>query len=362
MEIKNGMTYESNYARAAAYLLGTCAPAPTQKERFAAYKLITGIYNTVAEKPVEIGYKPVPDASFIPWERQKGREKDVKAIRDSIKKLEALIEELYRAVCEGEICDGGLLLPDGFKLGKALKNALALNDITVQKRDERIILSMSDECVAGLKELASISKKNIIAITDGPQEDKAYLYFSRCVFEPSENWTAKAFDKLLNADGCLIKLCDELECHGFTRTDCFDGKKVSLDYYRQLGKKKEPLKWAWAERTHLGIGLTYEDIQIEPAYLWIRMPMFKIVLENANKLPQNVRKFLADSTKTCDGCRYCIQTDKTGKRPLSAVSVDGKKKCPNFPGFSMNWRYLSSELAENILQMLISLEQLEELK
>ena len=98
--------------------------------------------------------------------------------------------------------------------------------------------------------------------------------------------------------------------------------------------------------------------EIAPGVLWLRMPLYKTVLEQADALPASVRTFLADWTKTCDGCRYCVQTDKTHTRPLAAVQIDGKNKCPLYPSFSMNWRSLSPELYENILASLDATEAL----
>ena len=89
--------------------------------------------------------------------------------------------------------------------------------------------------------------------------------------------------------------------------------------------------------------------------------MYKTVLACAERLPAGVLSFLADWTKTCDGCRYCVQTDKTGARPLAAIPLRGKNKCPLYPGFTMNWRELPGTLAENILAVLDALPALSEL-
>ena len=72
---------------------------------------------------------------------------------------------------------------------------------------------------------------------------------------------------------------------------------------RQHGKKEEPVKWAWSERTHSGIEVSYEELRLEPCFLWLRMPMYKSVLAACDRLPERVVAFLADHTKTCDGCR-----------------------------------------------------------
>lgn len=362
MTIQNGAVYDNNYGRAAAYFLATCAPAPEDGARLEAYRLITGIYAAVLRDADALGYKPSPDVFFSPWEQQKGREKDIRSIRGAIDKVEGLIADLFAITESAEIVDGHALLPPGTAPGRTLKKALGAVGITAEKADGRVRLPAPAGCFAGLKELAAISRTHVIPITDGPQEDKPYLYFSRCVFKPEENWAAMAFDKLLGAEGRLVRLCAALEKRGYRRLDCVDGKKISLDYVMQHGKQAEPVKWAWGERTHSGISVTYEELRLEPCFLWLRMPMFKTVLQNAEKFPPGVAAFIAAHTKTCDGCRYCVQTDKTHTRPLACVKLGDSSKCPLFPGFTMNWRALPAGLDESILALLDALNGLPELR
>lgn len=264
--------------------------------------------------------------------------------------------ELFTIVEAVEIIEDGVLLPAEIKLGRTLKKVLCVAGVTVDTYKQRVRFIAPEGCFTGLKELARISRAHMIPITEGPKEDKPYLYFSHCVFEPSTNWTALLFDQLLHADGRLIWMCGELEKRGYKRVDCHDGKVISLDYVKQHGKKEEPMKKAWAERTHSGISLTYEELRYEPCFLWIRMPMFKMVLEHADEMPQHVVDFIEQSTKTCNGCRYCVQTDRTKTRPLAFVKLGNKNKCPYFPGFTMNWRELSQELAENIVALLDAID------
>lgn len=357
MIIKNGMSYSTNYERAAAYFLGTCAPAPEDKERLHAFEIITGIYEVIAKDATIIGVKPVNDVSFTPWEQQKGREKDVKIIRDAVAKIASIMQEFYQLVESSEVHEDGLLLAESSGQPKrALAKALKALSISIEKGD-RVMLRLPIGGAEGLKELAAISHEHNVHIIDSTKSDAAFLLFSRCVYDVSSNWTALTFDKLLDAKGQLIMLCSELEKRGFQRIDCRDGKKISLDYVKQHGKE-EVLKMAWGERSHSGIEVSFEELRLEPCFIWIRMPMFKKILEHINGIPSETAKFISDWTKTCDGCRYCIQTDKTGTRPLAATDINGSKKCPYYPGFSMNWRNLSPELSDNILAVLDAVDKI----
>ncbi len=69
-------------------------------------------------------------------------------------------------------------------------------------------------------------------------------------------------------------------------------------------------------------------------------------------MSEKVKRFILDTSKRCDGCRYCVQTDKTGKRPLAYVTVENDKLCPLYPGFSYIWRTLDNSVVDDIIEML----------
>lgn len=224
MDIRNGMVYKDHFGRAAAYFLGTCAPPPQGDKRLPAYELITGIYKLFMEDASLLGYKPLPDTYLAPFEKQKGREKDIRNIRGAVDKMEAVIAELYALVASAQPVPQGLrLAADHAPISRALKRALSALGVTLEAE--------------GLRELADISFGHTIPITDGPKEDKAYLYFSRAVLDLKANWTAMAFDRLLGTKGELLALCDALEKRGYWRIDCGDGKRIGLDYVKQHGRK-----------------------------------------------------------------------------------------------------------------------------
>jgi len=75
--------------------------------------------------------------------------------------------------------------------------------------------------------------------------------------------------------------------------------------------------------------------------------------DSANKI---IQEFIVSRTKKCDGCRYCVQTDKTKTRQLAYIKVkyDQKKYnlCPYFPGYSYCWSSIDEGLAEQLIKML----------
>lgn len=69
-----------------------------------------------------------------------------------------------------------------------------------------------------------------------------------------------------------------------------------------------------------------------------------------------VKAFVIERTKKCDGCRYCVQTDKTGNRPLACIPISYEKVeyqlCPYFPGYQYSWTSIDDELVDNMIEFL----------
>ena len=66
-------------------------------------------------------------------------------------------------------------------------------------------------------------------------------------------------------------------------------------------------------------------------------------------MDDKLKSFITGTTKKCDGCRYCVQTDKSGTRPLAAINVDDHDLCPLFCGFSYT---IDDDLVDNIIELL----------
>ena len=121
---------------------------------------------------------------------------------------------------------------------------------------------------------------------------------------------------------------------------------------------RDRLKSNWAERVHGGVELLYEPWRGRPAQLGLRIPYFKELLQRADELDDRCKRFVLATTKSCDNCRYCVQTDKTGERPLAFYKVEGRALCPMFCGFQYRWREVDDALAEDIVALLQSIDRM----
>jgi hypothetical protein len=99
-----------------------------------------------------------------------------------------------------------------------------------------------------------------------------------------------------------------------------------------------------------------------PPVFGLCVPRMKEILAAFDTLPPRVQDLVVARTKRCDGCRYCVQTDKTGKRPLATVPVRyGDRElrlCPYFPGYRYCWTALSDGLVDDMIAMLGAMDRL----
>ena len=82
----------------------------------------------------------------------------------------------------------------------------------------------------------------------------------------------------------------------------------------------------------------------------------KHFLVNFQFMESKLKNFVISRTKKCDGCKYCVQTDKTNSHPLAYIPINHENKdynlCPYFPGGSFSWTSINNELVDQISGML----------
>ncbi len=353
MMIHNGETYQTNFQRAALLIESTCAPEPLESGRAKAWIFMKSVYGVFRDEAEAIGLKVCPDTYFGRWEQQKGREQDVKSIRGSIDKIMGFIGIFQSFVKLSEWTENGLVLEkEKLKIPALFYKVLDKMQVAYQKKDE-ITIVLEKECADALKELAKIAEANATDTEGKKREDYELVYFSRIVYEPKKDWLTENLDQIMNANGRLISLCEELEKQGFYHQVYIDGRRLSMNYLKNCVANPGPLKMSFGERTRLGIEVSMEDIHLDAAILSLRLPYYRTMLEKFDQYPSEMQAFMLEHTKTCDGCRYCVQTDKTGKKPLAAVPVTGSRKCPIYPSFS----YSFSEIPDILGKFLLACEE-----
>jgi len=134
-------------------------------------------------------------------------------------------------------------------------------------------------------------------------------------------------------------------------SDC----KLALNYYNPAWDKKAPT--GTGPVRHTGITALYEPKWQHSPVFWLGMPNSqKGCLGQFSFMSEQLQDFIMAHTKECNGCRYCVQVDKSGKRPLACTEVlynqDKYNLCPLFPGGSYKWQSINNELVDRLIEIL----------
>lgn len=359
MSLVNGTKLNNNYERAVSLITSTCAPREEITSRAKTYDFIMKVYSQFMDNSEGLGLKRLPDATFTRWEPQKGREKDVKAIRDANDKVMSFMEMLLDFIKACKNTEEGLCaLKDEVKLNSLFFKVLDKAGIRYIK-GENICICFEKEIGTGLIQLADYAKKMALDENGAIKHDREITFFSRIVFDNSTDWLIDGFDRMINADGSLKLLGEELSKRGFYREIYVDGRRLTLNYLKNYEKKPGPLKMSFGERSRLGFEVCIEDMRLAPGIISLRLPFFAEILKSIDSTSKETREFIVNQDKTCNGCRCCVRTDKTGTKPFASIDIDGKKKCSMYPSFSFSFDYFNLDLEKKILNMfddIISLE------
>lgn len=181
--------------------------------------------------------------------------------------------------------------------------------------------------------------------------------FSHCFFKEDYPYTSDIYASLLGEND-FHKLEKWMIEHGYERyvirgTDC----NIVLTYANPKWSKDEPKAGFEYKVKHTGISVRYVPYFRDPCIMGIFIPNgLKPYLEHFEEMEDALKAFVMKKTKKCDRCKYCVQTDKTGQRPLACIDVEYEEQkallCPYFPGFSYYWTSLNPDLIDNIIRML----------
>lgn len=184
--------------------------------------------------------------------------------------------------------------------------------------------------------------------------------FAHCCFRADYAYTVEIYEKAFGNEA-FHRLTGWMAEHGYRTFDIYDttasGCKFALTYANPAWGKERPRGGFEYKIKHTGISLRYEPYCRDPWIFGVCIPGgMKPYLEHFQEMPAAVRDFVMSRVKRCDGCRYCVQTDKTGKRPLARIPVQygGEEHalCPYYPGYRFWWTGIDEALADDIIGLL----------
>ncbi len=189
--------------------------------------------------------------------------------------------------------------------------------------------------------------------------------FAHCCFREDYTYAVEIYAKAFETKA-FRRLTDWMTEHGYKPFDIYDTTasncKLALTYANLAWSKEQPRGGFEYKIKHTGIALRYEPYCKDPWIFGVCIPGgMKRYLENFGEMPSHVQDFVMSRVKRCDGCRYCVQTDKTGKRPLARIYVqhEGREHglCPYYPGYSFWWTAMDDALVDNIIGLLAFMDR-----
>jgi hypothetical protein len=191
---------------------------------------------------------------------------------------------------------------------------------------------------------------------------EADLYsFSHCFFNRNHSYTSDIYARLFGADA-FHRLENWMMMQNYERVEgsgtAAAGYPVMLLNYTNMAWSVEQPKGGFLSKIkHTGISVMYDPFVEPPAVYGLCIPnALAPYLKAFDSMTETLQGFVVAHTKKCDGCRYCVQTDKTGLRPLACIpAAVGQKEynlCPYFPGYSFCWTSIDNDLADHLIEML----------
>jgi hypothetical protein len=158
--------------------------------------------------------------------------------------------------------------------------------------------------------------------------------FIYCMYDPMKYYAGHFFGNCVDDHTQIRDLEQFFEEKGYRKS--FDEYGIHWDKeYQNKQKGNAVIAFSWKRRDQM--------------MFTFRIPNFRLLVNRFDEMKPELQEMTFNRMKTCDGCGYCTQMDKSGKRLLFAVNLkcndDQAMKCPFFP--NMTWRYIDRWKQEN---------------
>jgi len=357
----NGATFDSLAQRIANAWVETIpdfVPVPTipvsEASQRQFYAFLRGVAEGVRDHPDWLDLPVQPDDAYEHGEAQNHRPELIYAMRKTKRKLDDFVSLLLQMGLNGRVEGQTLRIGKGdVKLTARTRARLARFGLALEigKEESVVTCETHPDLFPAWVWLAEEADRT------APATGKAHVppvRFSRCQYSDTYPYAREVLTRLAGDSIGLPALTDFFEREDYVLV-CNRDNEIAADWVKSYGKADERLKGWWGERTHGGLSIEYDWIRRDPMLFGLRIPKFKTLVQHFDRMPEQTQAFVVRQTKDCDGCGYCTQTDKTGKRPRATLTVehDGSHDlCLMFPGFGYTWQSVDDALASDIQSFL----------
>lgn len=178
--------------------------------------------------------------------------------------------------------------------------------------------------------------------------------FAYCLFDRNYVYSSEVYAHLLG-ESAFRKLENWMISKGYQAYDIYNTTwvdyRLSLKYVNPAWGREPPVNGGFEYKIqHTGIAVQYDACVRNPVTWGICIPGIQFFLKQFRFMEPALQEFVLEHTKRCSGCRYCVQTDRTGTRPLACISLFCKNTnhmlCPYFPGYTYSWTHIDDSLVE----------------
>ena len=333
---------------------------PSEESQRHFHTFLSQAATGLSQHPEWLDLPLLPDDGYEHFELLNQRPELNTAMHKIKRKINDFLYLLLQIGMAGEPTEEGnaLCIPkSSLRLAEKTRTRLAHIGLTVQPdKTDLLFFSQAYPHMASAWHWLAVD-----AFRTAPQTGKKNeppLRFVHALFDETHP-SGPAFFRLHCADEPgLPNFLDWLEKQGY-KTFSNRDNRTTADWVKSYGKNPEPLKDAWAERSHGGFAMEYEWVKKRPVLYALRVPEYRKLLGRFSAMPPHVRSLVVRHTKHCDNCGYCTQTDKTGTRSKAFVAVEHEGKhalCTMFPGFGYTFRELDEPLVSAFKDFLLFID------
>ena len=306
------------------------APVSTQEQK-KFYSMIRDLYQLAFDEPSLFVPKLHEDDAYpYRYKSAYGKPQLILDMRSFIKAVNSLLQNM-------------LLMGQG-------------SDVKLNKREKFILSRLG---------ITDYSKLPAAWVWMSTRDDASLVSFTYCLFDKEYSYASEIYTRMLGEEtyGKLENWMLEngykrFVIHDITGSEC----KLSLTISNPKWSKNPPSGGFEYKIKHTGVSVMYELYLQNPVVLGLCIPNgMKAYLEAFDSMDKELQEFVISRTKKCDNCRYCVQTDKSGLRPLAymPINFEGEEHqlCTYFPGYNYNWESIDDSLAEMLIKMLIFMDK-----
>ncbi len=288
------------------------------------HEFLTHAVETVYRDPALIGIPEQPDRCFPErWLLNNSDPELMDAMKKVQKKFFDWVGVLYKLSVLGEVREDCLIVAkSAWRISAKTLAMLSTFGLQNETTPDAIIL----RCAA-YPALFPAWKQRSTVSTEGYGVVPGLMRFLYGVYDQRAFRASQFFGKLYDDPSWLAALEEFFERRGYRLGSLEGDPNVSWE-------KMYPDK----ERGYLRIAYRSRD-RLQMVYEF-RVPGFRKLLSHYDAMDTALQALCFSRTKVCDGCGYCTQMDKSGKRSRLAIPLifngEEKRKCPLWPYFTWN--------------------------